>query len=90
FYVRSTRTKVRHVPRQQADNRSSMADGWSGFEDGDMKLNFAGATFKVHRAVFAQASPVWNAMLTGSFAESNGDTIEFDGDDPEVARLCIE
>lgn len=63
---------------------------WSGFEDGDMEMDFAGAKFKVHRAIIAQASPVWKAMLTGTFAESTENKTSFDGDDPKVARLCIE
>ncbi len=74
------------------------AGEWSGFEDGDVKLNFAGAVFNVHRSMIAEASPVWKAMLTGPFAESTataaagdgGGTIHLDGDDPQVARLCIE
>lgn len=67
-----------------------MAGEWTGFEDGDLKLNFGGDVFNVHRVMFAQASPVWKAMMTGPFAESKEDTIDFDGDDPQVARLCIE
>lgn len=69
-----------------------MAVKWNGFEDGDVTLNFkGGAIFNVHRGVVAEASPVWNAMLNGQFAESKSDTIVFTGDDhPEIARLCIE
>lgn len=63
---------------------------WSGFEDGDVEMDFAGAKFNVHRVIVAQASPVWKAMLTGAFAEATGNVIRFEGDDPEVARLCIE
>lgn len=66
------------------------AKKWSGFDDGDIELDFAGKTFKVHRLIIAGASPVWKAMLTGgAFTESTANTIEFDGDDPEVARCCI-
>lgn len=68
-----------------------MAAGeWIGFEDGDVEMDFAGAKFNVHRAIMAQASPVWKAVLTGTFAEATGDKVHFDGDDPEVARLCLE
>lgn len=63
---------------------------WSGYDDGDMILDFGGRTFRVHRAIVVQASPVWKAMLTGAFAESTGNAVRFDGDDPQVARLCIE
>lgn len=66
------------------------AEKWSGFDDGDIELNFAAKTFKVHRSIIAGASPVWKAMLMGgAFSESTANTIEFDGDDPEVARCCI-
>ena len=68
-----------------------MAAGeWTGYEDGDMKLDIAGAVFNVHRTVIVQASPVWKAMLTGHFAEATESAIHLDGDDPRVARLCIE
>ncbi|CAB1116555.1 unnamed protein product [Ectocarpus sp. CCAP 1310/34] len=63
---------------------------WSGYDDGDMVIDFGGRTFRVHRAVLPQASPVWKAMLTGEFAESMGDPVRFDGDASEAARLCIE
>lgn len=67
-----------------------MAGEWSGFEDGDLRLDFAGEIFDVHRAVIAEASPVWKAILTGFFTESAGSTIQLVDDDPQVARLCIE
>lgn len=63
---------------------------WSGFDDGDMVLDFSGRIFRVPRAILAQSSPVWKSMLTGAFAESTGDTVRFYGDDPKIARLCIE
>lgn len=70
---------------------------WSGFEDGDIELVFAGEKFKVHRAITAQASPVWKSMLnTGwvdkwaeAFGVGTADALHFDGDHPEVARFCL-
>lgn len=63
---------------------------WRGFDEGDIKFDFDGDIFNVHRAVVALASPVWKAMLTeGTFAESESNTIHFKGDDPLAARLCI-
>lgn len=68
-----------------------MAAGeWSGIEDGDMEMDFAGAIFKVDRATVARASPVWKATAKGPFAESTEDRIRFDGDDPQAACLCLE
>lgn len=67
-----------------------MAGEWNGFEDGDVEVDFGGATMKVHRAILAQASPVWKTMFVGEFAESGDAAIKFRGDDPNVASLCIQ
>lgn len=67
-----------------------MGEEWNGFEDGDIEVNFGSTTMSVHRATLAQASSVWKAMLMGRFTESDDAVINFCGDDPNVARLCIE
>ena len=61
----------------------------SGAES-DLTIHCEGCVFHVHRSLLSLASPVWNRMLTGDFAEAASNTIVFEGDCARALRYALE
>ena len=58
--------------------------------ESDLAIHCEDSVFHVHRALLSLASPVWDRMLNGEFAESVSDTIVFEEDCPRALGYVLE
>jgi len=56
----------------------------------DLAIHCESCVFHVHRSVLSLASPVWNRMLNGAFAESTSSAIVFEEDNPYALTHVLE
>ena len=57
--------------------------------ESDLAIHCEDSVFHVHRALLSLASPVWDRMLNGAFAESVSDTIVFEEDCPLALNYVL-
>ena len=57
--------------------------------ESDLAIHCEDSVFHVHRALLSLASPVWDRMLNGAFAESISDTIVFEEDCPLALNYVL-
>ena len=60
-----------------------------GMEETDLTIHSEDCVFHVHRFMLSLASPVWNRMLNGPFAESTSDIIVFEEDNPLALNYVL-
>lgn len=61
----------------------------AGTEETDLTIQCEDSVFHVHRSVLSLASPVWNRMLNGAFAESTSSIIVFEEDSPLALNYVL-
>jgi len=68
------------------DRTSEVASG----AESDLVIHCEDSVFHVHRSVLSLASPVFEKMLNGEFAESMTSTIVFEEDSPDALNYVLE
>ena len=58
--------------------------------ESDLTIHCKGSVFHVHRSLLSLASPAWNRMLNGDFAESTSSTIVFEEDCPRALSYVLD
>lgn len=62
----------------------------AGAAESDLTIHCDDYVFHVHRSLLSMASPVWDRMLNGYFAESTSSIISFEEDCPRALNYVLE